>query len=125
MLELRHRGLWLAASTVLVAIVVWGSLETGTELPFPGGYDKVEHFGTYLVLALWFMGLFRRAHFWAVASVLVLLGFSMELFQYLMHAGREADARDMAANSGGIALGSVVALLLSGEWAAKVEAWLS
>jgi glycopeptide antibiotics resistance protein len=56
--------------------------------------------------------------------VLVLLGFSMELFQYLMHAGREADAYDMAANSGGIALGSLVAVLLSGEWAAKLEAWL-
>jgi len=125
MLELRHRGLWLAASAALVAIVVWGSLQTGTELPVPSGYDKVEHFGTYLVLALWFMGLFRRAHFWAVAGVLALLGLSMELFQYLMHAGREADAYDMAANSGGIALGSVVALSLSGEWAAKLEAWMS
>jgi VanZ family protein len=125
MLDLRFRGIWLAASVVLVGVVVWGSLQTGTQLPVPDNLDKYEHFGTYLVLALWFTGLVHRRHFWAVASVLLLLGLSMEVLQYLMGAGRMADPYDMAANSGGIALGSVVALLLSGEWAARLEAWLS
>jgi hypothetical protein len=124
MIELRHPGLWLFASAVLVAGVVWGSLQTGTQLPVPGGFDKVEHLGVYLGLAVWFTGLFDRNRYWAVACGLLLLGLSMEALQYLMHAGRTADPWDMAANTMGVALGVATAVLGSGGWARKVEAWL-
>jgi VanZ family protein len=125
MLELRHRWLWVTASIVLVLGVIWGSLQTGLHLPVPAGFDKVEHFGTYLVLALWFTGLFPRRRYWVVVGALLLLGLSMEIGQYLMHAGRMADPDDMAANTAGVALGLIMALLATGGWAPKVDAWLS
>jgi len=125
MLPLRHRGLWLAASAVLILTVVWGSLETGVDLPVPDGFDKFEHLGTYLVLALWFTGLYPRNRYGAVAAALLALGLAMEIGQYLMAAGRMADPYDMAANTLGVGLGLAVALRASGGWTPKVEAWLS
>jgi VanZ family protein len=125
MLPLRHRGLWLAASAVLILTVIWGSLETGVDLPVPDGFDKVEHLGTYLVLALWFTGLYPRNRYGAVAAALLALGLAMEIGQYVMAAGRMADPYDMAANTLGVGLGLAVALRASGGWTPKVEAWLS
>jgi VanZ family protein len=125
MLPLRHRGLWLAASAVLILTVIWGSLETGVDLPVPDGFDKVEHLGTYLVLALWFTGLYPRNRYGAVAAALLAMGLAMEIGQYVMAAGRIADPYDMAANTLGVGLGLAVALAASGGWTPKVEAWLS
>jgi VanZ family protein len=125
MYALRHRRLWVTASVVLVLGVIWGSLETSLVVPVPAGFDKVEHFCTYLVLALWFTGLVPRGRYWAVVSVLLLLGSAVEICQYLMHAGRVADPLDMAANTAGVALGIAVALIATGGWSLKVDAWLS
>ena len=124
MLQLRHRPFWIAASAVLVLGVVWGSLQTAFGGPAPRGFDKVEHFSTYLFLAVWFTGLFARPRWWAVVVALLVLGASMEAGQLMMHAGRTADVRDMAANTAGIVAGLLLALLLTGGWAQRVESWL-
>jgi len=123
-LELRHRRLWIAASLGLMAVVVWGSLQTSVGSPTPRGFDKVEHFATYLVLAMWFTGLVPRARWWRVVAGLLGLGLAMELGQYLMQAGRLADPADMLANTVGIAAGMLLASLGTGGWALKVDAWL-
>ena len=125
MLELRYRWLWVTASVVLVLGVIWGSLQTSLDFPAPAGFDKGEHFCTYLILALWFTGLFPRGRYWAIVGVLLLLGLLVEISQYLMHAGRMADPYDMAANTAGVALGIAMALIATGGWSLKVDAWLS
>ncbi len=51
MLSLRYRAFWIAASVVLVTVVVWGSLQTAFGGPTLHGFDKVEHFSTYMFLA--------------------------------------------------------------------------
>ena len=124
MLNLRYRPFWIAASVVLVLGVVWGSLQTGLGGEVPQGFDKVEHFGTYLLLAVWFTGLVARKRWWLVAATLLLLGAAMEIGQYIMQAGRTADAYDMAANTAGIAAGLLLAALLTGGWAQRIESWL-
>jgi VanZ family protein len=124
MLELRHRRLWIAASLALLALVVWGSLQTSIGGSTPKGFDKIEHFTTYLVLAFWFTGLAPRARWWRVAAGLLVLGLAMELGQYLMQAGRLGDPVDMVANTAGIAVGLMLAWLGLGGWAQKVESWL-
>jgi VanZ family protein len=124
MLNLRHRPFWIAASAVLVLGVVWGSLQTAFGGHVPRGFDKVEHFSSYLFLAVWFTGIFARPRWWVVVVALLALGASMEFGQYFMGAGRIADVRDMAANTAGVTVGLLLAMLLTGGWAQRVESWL-
>lgn len=124
MLALRRRLLWRVASAALVLLVIWGSLQTQVDIPAPEGVDKFEHFGCYAFLTVWFTGLYARSRYWVVAVALLALGLSMEIGQYLMGAGRDADPYDMAANTVGVALGLASALTFTGGWAPKVETWL-
>jgi hypothetical protein len=124
MLSLRHRWFWIAASGVLVATVVFGSLQTVFVAGVVHGFDKVEHFATYMFLAVWFTGLYRPPRYWAIAAGLLGLGLTMELGQLVMQAGRTADPYDVAANTGGIAAGVVLAWFATGGWAEKLETWL-
>lgn len=124
MLDLRFRPFWIAASAVLLLGVVWGSLQTALGGEVPQGFDKIEHFGTYLFLVVWFTGLFARPRWWAVVVALLALGATMEAGQYLMQAGRTADVYDMAANAAGVAAGLLLATLLTGGWAQRIESWL-
>jgi VanZ family protein len=124
MLPLRYRAFWIAASLALVVIVIWGSLQTAFATASVQGFDKVEHFSTYMFLAVWFTGLFVRPHWWRIVAGLLGLGLAMEIGQYLMQAGRMGDPLDMAANTAGVAAGVSLALLLTGGWAQKVESWL-
>ena len=48
----------------------------------------------------------------------------MEAGQYVMQAGRTADVYDMAANTAGVAAGLLLAALLTGGWAQRIESWL-
>jgi VanZ family protein len=125
MLALRYRPFWITASCVLVAIVVWGSLQTSINPNVGQGFDKVEHFAAYLFLAVWFTGLYRRPRYAAVATGLLALGFAMEVGQFAMHAGRTGDPYDMAANGAGIVAGVLLAWFATGGWAERVEAWLA
>jgi VanZ family protein len=124
MLNLRYRPIWIAASFVLVLGVVWGSLQTALGGEVPQGFDKVEHFGTYLFLAVWFTGLIARQRWWMVATALLILGAAMEAGQYLMQVGRTADVYDLAANTAGVAAGLLLAAMVTGGWAQRIESWL-
>ena len=125
MLPLRHRGLWIALSVILVAAVVYGSLQPDFGPDVPANFDKVEHFAAYLGLALWFTGLYARSRYWIVAASLVAFGLAIEAAQDAMNLGRSAEALDMAANVLGVAIGLAIALRWSGEWAQRFEAWLA
>jgi len=125
MLPLTHKRLWLATSALLIVGVIYGSLSPAPVLQVPGNFDKVEHFSTYLLLALWFTALYPRAKYWLVASALLGLGLSMEILQHVMALGRFADPRDMAANAAGVLLGSVLAVFATGGWVRRVDSWLS
>jgi len=124
MLNLRYRPFWIVASLVLVLGVVWGSLQTAFGGEVPQGFDKVEHFSTYMFLAVWFTGIFARPRWWMVVIALLALGASMEAGQYIMRAGRTADVYDMAANTAGVTAGLLLAAVLTGCWAQRIESWL-
>lgn len=125
MLPLMYTPAWLAASAMLVAAVIYGSLGTGSSLPSPGEFDKLAHFGAYLFLAIWFTGLVSRAQYWKVVLALVGFGLAMEILQQTMQRGRYGDPFDMAANALGVAAGVSLALWQTGGWARRVEAWLT
>jgi VanZ family protein len=125
MLPLRHRKTWLALSGLLVAGVVFGSLQPNPPLVMPGNFDKVEHFAAYFLLAGWFTGLYPRSTYWTVAIGLLVLGIGLEVLQGAMELGRVPDVFDMAANAAGVAVGVALALVATGGWARRVESWLS
>jgi VanZ family protein len=124
-LRLAHAPAWFAASALLLALLAWGSLMPGSDVPGPQDLDKLEHFSAYALLAVWFSGLVSRGRYWAVAAGLAALGVLLEMLQQAMHLGRQADVMDVAANVAGICAGLAVAAWRTGGWAARVEAWLA
>ena len=123
-LPLSYRRVWFALSCVLIAGVVLGSLKPGgVHLGHFG--DKWQHSLSYLILATWFVGLAPRRTYPWIATGLILLGVMMELLQYALTSDRIADARDMTANSLGVAAGVVLAYVGLGAWAQRIESWLS
>jgi VanZ family protein len=119
--ELRYPKVWIAMGWIAIALTVYVCLLPGKELPQTGLNDKIEHITAYTVLSLWFAGVYPRARYWAIAMGLFCLGVSIEGGQFAMHAGREADVRDVIANSTGILLGLALAWLGLGQWTRRVE----
>ena len=124
MLQLSRRRLWIALSLVLLAAVVFASLQPNPGPPVPAGFDKVEHLAAYILLALWFTGLVARGRYWLVALGLLALGLLIEVLQWRMNLGRAAEGLDMLANALGVGVGIAIALQATGGWAPRLETWL-
>ena len=124
MLPLARPGLWLAGAAVIFLGIVLGSLMPGALVGPVGGFDKLGHFGAYLLLTLWLAGIVeRRCYFWAGLAAL-LLGAGLELAQGAFTTSREADWADVAANATGVGAALALALIGAGGWASRAEAWL-
>lgn len=94
-----------------VAVVVIGSLVPAHDLPkVPSGFDKLEHFGAYAVLAAGAVQLFARRLSWGfVCVILVLMGIALEYLQAQMGLGRMLDRQDALANTIGVLIGLATA----------------
>jgi VanZ family protein len=127
MLPLLRRKAWAAASVLLVAVVVVASLMPSGSVPTPPvlGFDKIEHFVAYAVLAAWFTGLYPRSRYLLIAILLALLGLAIEVLQQAMGLGREADPFDLMADLAGIGAGLWLGATVAGGWALRVESWLA
>ena len=104
------RCMWKLAGGLLIGVTIFFSL-----IPLPSVQpsaipDKLVHGAVYALLMLWFVQITRRHRWAALALALTLLGISLELGQ---GAGgyRAFSYLDIAANTFGIALGWVSALL--------------
>jgi VanZ family protein len=124
MLPLRHRHLWITMSLVLLAAVLFASLQPDFGPVVPANFDKVEHLAAYVVLAVWFTGLVARGRYWVVAGGLLALGVLVEVLQGLMNLGRSAEVSDMLANTLGVVVGITISLRSTGGWAPRLESWL-
>lgn len=103
------RTLWLGAGWLGVALVVYFSLVPDPPQIDMAEGDKVAHLAAYASLMLWFaqvtVGRTQRA---ILALLLLGLGVALELAQGL--AGyRSMSLADLAANTAGVALGSLAA----------------
>lgn len=131
MLPLRHTRRWQIASLILLAAVllaavspvIWFLDDRASALRWIQNIDKWVHATTFAVLALWFAGLYRRGAYWRIALGLIAFGMLVEFCQ-LQISYRTADWADVAANTGGILAGLVVALAGLGGWGPRFEAWL-
>ena len=130
MLPLRHLRFWRIAGLLLLCLVlisalmpaVWFWDDRAGALAWFRNSDKVLHAITFLVLAVWFSGQYRRPSYLRVAAGLMLFGLLIEFCQYLV-GYRQADLFDMAANIVGIVAGFAVAFAGLGGWSQRLEDW--
>lgn len=130
MLPLRHTRFWRIAGLVLLLLVlvsalmpaVWFWDDKAGVLAWFRNSDKVLHAGTFLLLAVWFSGQYRRPSYWRIAVALLLFGLLIEFCQFMV-GYRTADWFDMAANTVGVITGFAVAIAGLGGWSQRVEDW--
>jgi len=123
MLPLKFPRLWLSAGWLAVVLAVVVSLLPPQDIAAVQVNDKVEHITGYVLLTLWFAGIYPRSRYAAIALGLFVLGIAVEWAQGAMNLGRECDIHDVFANTTGIAIGMGLALAFLGGWAQKVEGW--
>ncbi|HZF25211.1 MAG TPA: hypothetical protein VEZ88_03035 [Steroidobacteraceae bacterium] len=121
MLSLPHARIWLVLGWLLIMGIVAGSLIPNVPSFGLGLSDKVEHFGSYFLLMLWFSGLYERRRHALLALAFFLMGVALELLQGALTTTREMDIRDALTNGAGIAAAYVLARLGFGEWTRRVE----
>lgn len=118
--RLRLAPLWWGVGAALALAIAVGSLTPSMGgAPFSG--DKLAHFAGYLALGFWFVGVLERRRYPLLAALLIMFGLLMELGQYLMGLGRQADWRDVVANSLGVGTAIVLAYAGLGAWLVWVE----
>lgn len=105
---LSDRRLWMAAALAVAALIAWGSLTPGDEMPQNLPWDKFNHFAGYGVLALCggLTGM-RIVPAWLLAAG---YGVVIEFAQSAVPGRLGGDPADMLAN----ALGAALALALLG-----------
>ena len=124
LLALRHPRLWLVSGWILIVLATIASLVPVQELPKLGGIsDKLEHVVGYGVLSLWFAGIYPKSRYPMIAVALLVMGIVIEGLQGAMKLGRQADLRDVYANSLGVICGLTLALAWLGGWAQRIETW--
>lgn len=122
MLPLRFGKLWLLAGWLGVFGAMAASLSPSSP-PVPFTFDdKLAHGLIYLVLMLWFAGIYKRQRYLVIAAALFGLGIALELLQ--ARIGRERSGFDMLANLTGILVGLALAWRAFGGWCMKLEDWL-
>jgi VanZ family protein len=120
LLPLRFPRLWSALGWLLVIGVVIGSLLPGQSIRLVTIDDKLLHAGTYMVLMLWFSGLYRPGLYVAIAAALCALGVALDLLQGLTRT-RSFDWYDVAANLAGVLVGCALAFAVVGGWCERIE----
>ena len=128
MLPLRFPRLWLVLGWLFVILALLVCLAPASA-PGLGGLfavnDKVEHAAGYMVLTLWFAGMYPRSRYAWIAIALFSMGVVVEILQGWMSVGRNRDALDVLANSTGIAIGLSLALTVMDGWAQRIESLLT
>lgn len=123
MLPVRHPRSWLVIGWVLILLSFYFSLMPAASLPDVGVSDKMEHAAAYAILAVWFAGLYPRSRYIVIGGALFAMGVVIEIAQGAMHVGRQADVKDVIANTIGIIAGLLLAALWLGGWAERIDGW--
>ena len=123
---LRHPRAWLALWWLAVVLVFVACLLPAGDLPsIPRGFDKIEHFLAFFLLAASAVQLYRgRRALWWAALGLVGMGVAIELAQYAFTTSRSMDPRDVLADTLGVAAGFTIALTPLRDLLLRLEARL-
>jgi len=119
--DLRFPRFWLVAGWIAVITAMIICLAPPKYVEIPGANDKVEHTLGFVLLTLWFCGIYRRRRYWLVAAGFLLFGVVVEIMQAWMNVGRNGDIHDVYADAVGITAGVLIAWTPLGRWPAWFE----
>ena len=103
------RNFWLLNTLLLLAAITLLSLWPLAQLPSVPGSDKTHHFIAYAALV--FPTALRKPRYWPMIGLFFFAwSGAIELLQ--PYVNRYGEWLDMAANTGGIILGAMLALLI-------------
>ena len=130
MLPLRYTHRWQAAGLMLLVVVlaatlmpaVWFWSDRRVFITWFMNVDKWLHAITFVFLAIWFSGQYRRGSYWRIGIGLILFGVLIEVCQRMV-TYRSAELFDIVADAGGITVGLVVAAAGIGGWSLRFEQW--
>jgi VanZ family protein len=130
MLPLQHSRQWRIADVVMMLLVLTSALmpafwffdDKVRVLSWLDHADKWMHASTFMVLAVWYAGQYRRRSYWRIALGLMAFGLFIEFCQGLV-SYRMADWADVGANAIGIVVGLAIAMAGAGGWCLRLEAW--
>lgn len=126
-LPLRFPRLWLGLGWLFVSLALFVCLAPESA-PGLGELftvnDKVEHATGYMLLTVWFAGMYPRSRYPWIAIALFAMGVMVEFLQGWMSLGRNRDAFDVLANTIGIVIGLGLAVTVLNRWSQRVEALL-
>ena len=120
--DLRFARFWLVCGWLSVAAALVVCLLPPRMVAVANVNDKVEHTAGFVLLTLWFCGIYPRSKYWRIVLCYLLFGVLIELLQGAMHVGRNADIHDVYADTTGVVLGVVLALTPLGRWPKWIEA---
>ena len=132
MLPLRYARRWQVASLTLLLLVlaatlmpaVWYWDDRFTAISWFEGVDKWFHGVTFLVLSLWFTGLYHKRSYWKIGIGLLFFGLVIEACQRMV-GYRTAEWLDVGADAVGIILGLVIGAVGIGGWCLRAEELLT
>ena len=102
------RKVWLFTGWLLIALVVYVSLIPALPSIDITAADKVAHVFAYATLTLWFLQLYPADRRAMLVIGFIMMGIALEFLQELT-ASRSFEYADIAANTGGVVLGWLLA----------------
>ena len=106
------------AATLMPAVWFWD--DRFKALSWFESIDKWFHGITFLVLSVWFTGLYSKNAYWRIGLGLLMFGLIIEACQRMV-SYRTADWLDVGADAAGIILGLVIGAAGIGGWCLRAE----
>jgi VanZ family protein len=119
--DLQLGRMWLVLGWISVTAALVLNLMPARELHAIHINDKVEHITGYVLMTLWFCGIYPRTRYWLIAALFAFMGAAVEVLQGIMHWGRSEDIHDFYADCIGIAIGLALAWIGLSQWPRWVE----
>lgn len=128
MLPLRYSRRWQSASVIFLLLVlvaalmpaVWFWDDKVEGMRWFRNFDKWLHGLTFLLLTVWFTGLFKKSSYWAIGLGLLAFGLAIEACQRML-SYRTAEWFDVGADAAGIIAGLLIGLAGVGGWCLRAE----